>query len=156
MAIVKVRNICNDVGIGAFYHSPSYSPGSHTLPFEPYLGQVQLKLNEQMCLDEEFIKKHLDYFKELRDARIIDFSMPVEENSFKEASIDLSEETKKELLNAYIKTKKEEKVLEEIFGLPLEDKEEETKCGTFTTIEEITKEENPLESTFKKVGKKKR
>lgn len=186
MALIKVRNICNESGVGAFYHSESYSPHSHTLPFEPYLGHIQLKLNEQAMLDEEFIKKHFDYFKELRDARIIDFTMPVEDwvVKFKEGVVELQKvadqmqksmeegekvlesgekEAATEVITSIEETKDSledavEKIkLLSIFGPPLEEKEEPIKCATFSPIvEEIVKEEKSLDSAFKKVGKKKK
>lgn len=76
MFLTKITNICNEPGVGAFYHSADYIPHSHTLPFEPYIGDIQLKLDESVYIDEEQFTRLLPYLIELKEARIISFQAP--------------------------------------------------------------------------------
>ena len=68
----KVINIANnrDLG-GAFFSSPSYHPRSHTLPFEPYIAGLQLKLDQEMTISDEYFATQKDYLLSLQDERII-------------------------------------------------------------------------------------
>lgn len=77
--MVKIKNICNESGVGAFYHSPSYSPTSHTLPFEPYIGEIQLKLDESMSVSISTYTRLEAFLKDLKKHRIVDFVEPVVE-----------------------------------------------------------------------------
>lgn len=77
--MVKIKNICNESGVGAFYHSPSYSPTSHTLPFEPYIGEIQLKLDESMSISISTYTRLESFLKDLKKHHIIDFVEPVVE-----------------------------------------------------------------------------
>lgn len=77
--MVKIKNICNESGVGAFYHSSSYSPTSHTLPFEPYIGEIQLKLDESMSISISTYTRLEAFLKDLKKHRIVDFVEPLVE-----------------------------------------------------------------------------
>lgn len=109
--LIKITNICNEVGVGAFYHSEKYSPHSHVLPFEPYIGDFQLKLNESIYIKEDLYTKLEKTLIELKEARIIDFEAPkkdIKEVLEKvEQVVEKVEETVKEVIEKVAETKEE-------------------------------------------------
>ena len=124
--MIKIKNICNDVGVGAFYHSPTYSPTSHTLSYEPYIGEIQLKLNEVMNITEGTYTRLRSYLEDLRNHRIISFTDPVVEE---------------------VVVKEPKKYIEVVEEVKLEEKVEELK--------EVVEAEPTVEDVFKKTKRKK-
>lgn len=142
--MVKIRNICNEVGVGTFYHSPTYSPTSHTLSYEPYIGELQLKLDESMSITLDTYKRLKSYLEDLRNHRIISFSDPVvEEVTTSVPEFNKVVKDKIEELKTFAKTLTDS--VEEV--LKLEDKVEELK--------ETVEVEPTVEDVFKKTKRKK-
>lgn len=135
--MIKIKNICNEVGVGAFYHSPSYSPTSHTLSYEPYIGEIQLKLNEVMNITEGTYTRLRSYLEDLRNHRIISFTDPVVE----EVVVKEVKEPIKEVV------KEPKKYIEVVEEVKIEEKVEELK--------ETVEVEPTVEDVFKKTKRKK-
>jgi hypothetical protein len=137
--MIKIKNICNEVGVGAFY----YSSTSHTLPYEPYIEGIQLKLDETLHITLDTYVRLKEYLEDLRTHKIISFTDPVKV---------LDEEiTTKEEPNKVLKDKVSEPKLVEKLSL-----EEVTKVED--KIEELTSmvEAAPtVEDVFKKTKRKK-
>ena len=141
--MITIRNICNEVGVGAFYHSASYSPTSHTLPFEPTIGTIQLKLDEQMLITFDTYKLLKTYLEDLRTHRIISFEdpvLPVEKVVEKQEQVKISAPKEKSELRTVIKA--------------VEPKEELIQDIKEEIVEEL-KEEPTVEDVFKKTKRKK-
>lgn len=141
--MIKIRNICNESGVGAFYHSAGYSPTSHTLPYEPYIGDIQLKLDETMNITLDTYARLKDYLENLRAHRIITFVDPIK---VLEKEVTTTEEFKKVFKDKVDELKSVAKsVLEE--AIKVEDKVEEL----VNTVEV----EPTVEDVFKKTKRKK-
>jgi DNA-binding transcriptional regulator GbsR (MarR family) len=130
--MIKVLNIVSNRDLGGAFYSDSitgFHPSSHTLPLEPWIGDRQLRLDEQMMIHEDFYELRKDYLESLAKNRIIKLVFPLDKaknakefsESFKETISSLKEvanELKENIDTVSEELLADEKVKHEVEALP--------------------------------------